>query len=76
MHSYVVNPKTQTQISNNTSHKAVTVHDFETAIDRVVGGVEKKAMVMDPKEKEVIAHHEAGHAVLGWVLEHTETILK
>eukprot|EP01134_Creolimax_fragrantissima_P007277 CFRG7277T1 len=56
--------------------KAVCADNFDSAIDRVVGGLEKKTMVMDPKEKTVVAHHEAGHAVLGWVLEHTETILK
>merc|ERR1712216_282452 len=46
------------------------------AIDRVIGGIERKSKVLDPKEKETIAYHEAGHAVAGWYLEHVDPLLK
>ncbi|PRP77661.1 peptidase M41, FtsH domain-containing protein [Planoprotostelium fungivorum] len=54
----------------------VLLNDFEEAIDRVVGGVEKKSKVMSPMEKKKVAFHEAGHAILGWFLEHTDPLLK
>merc|ERR1712087_155920 len=55
---------------------AVTMSDFYEANDRVVGGLEKRISSMTLKEKEMIAHHEAGHAVAGWFLEHGEPLLK
>ena len=55
---------------------AVEVEDFEAAIDRVIGGLEKKNMVMSPEEKRTVAFHEAGHAVAGWFLEHAMPLLK
>lgn len=54
----------------------VDLEDFERAIDRVIGGLEKKYSVMTKAEKELIAHHEAGHAVAGWFLEHADPLLK
>lgn len=54
----------------------VEVEDFELAIDRVIGGLEKKNMVMSPEEKKTVAFHEAGHAVAGWFLEHAMPLLK
>lgn len=50
--------------------------DLENAIDRVVGGLEKKNKVLSPKDKLVVAYHEAGHAVVGWLLEHANPLLK
>lgn len=55
---------------------SVEVEDFEAAIDRVIGGLEKKNMVMSPEEKKTVAFHEAGHAVAGWFLEHAMPLLK
>ena len=50
--------------------------DFEEAIERVVAGLEKKNRRINEKEKEIVAHHEAGHAVVGWLLPHTEPVHK
>ncbi|KAF2343189.1 Peptidase M41, partial [Trinorchestia longiramus] len=49
---------------------------FEAAIERVVAGMEKKTNVLQPAEKNTVAHHEAGHAVCGWFLEHADPLLK
>ncbi|SDC82496.1 ATP-dependent zinc metalloprotease FtsH [Niabella drilacis] len=54
----------------------VDMADFQDAIDRVIGGLEKKNKIIAPHEKEVIAYHEAGHAVAGWFLEHAYPLLK
>ena len=55
---------------------AVDISDFYEANDRVIGGLEKRISSMTTKEKEMIAHHEAGHAVAGWFLENAEPLLK
>ncbi|MBN9298559.1 MAG: ATP-dependent zinc metalloprotease FtsH [Filimonas sp.] len=55
---------------------AVDMSDFQDAIDRVIGGLEKKNKIILPEEKEIIAYHEAGHAVCGWFLEHAYPLLK
>jgi cell division protease FtsH len=55
---------------------AVDMSDFQDAIDRVIGGLEKKNKIIAPHEKEIIAYHEAGHAVAGWYLEHAYPLLK
>ncbi|XP_060631006.2 mitochondrial inner membrane m-AAA protease component AFG3L2 [Anolis sagrei] len=49
---------------------------FEQAIERVIGGLEKKTQVLQPEEKKTVAYHEAGHAVAGWFLEHADPLLK
>jgi cell division protease FtsH len=54
----------------------VTMQDFNYAIDRVVGGLEKKNKIILPEEKEIIAYHEAGHAIAGWFLEHAHPLVK
>ncbi|MCO5232953.1 MAG: ATP-dependent zinc metalloprotease FtsH [Chitinophagales bacterium] len=54
----------------------VQVDDFNNAIDRVIGGLEKKNKIISPHEKEIIAYHEAGHAICGWYLEHADPLLK
>ncbi|MFY7840815.1 MAG: ATP-dependent zinc metalloprotease FtsH [Lacibacter sp.] len=55
---------------------AVDMSDFQDAIDRVIGGLEKKHKLISPEEKEIIAYHEAGHAICGWFLEHAYPLLK
>ncbi|EDV21649.1 uncharacterized protein TRIADDRAFT_30182 [Trichoplax adhaerens] len=54
----------------------VELTHFEQAIERVIAGLEKKTQVLQPEEKNVVAHHEAGHAVAGWFLEHADPLLK
>jgi cell division protease FtsH len=54
----------------------VDMSDFNDAIDRVIGGLEKKNKIISPDEKRVIAYHEAGHAVSGWFLEHAHPLVK
>ncbi|KAJ7374721.1 AFG3-like protein 2 [Desmophyllum pertusum] len=54
----------------------VELKHFEQAIERVIGGLEKKTQVLQPEEKKVVAYHEAGHAVAGWFLEHADPLLK
>jgi cell division protease FtsH len=56
--------------------KAVTMQDFQDAIDRVIGGLEKKNKLISPSEKKIVAYHEAGHAVAGWFLEHADPLVK
>jgi AFG3 family protein len=56
--------------------EAVDMSDFQDAIDRVIGGLEKKNKIILPEEKEIIAYHEAGHAICGWFLEHAYPLLK
>jgi AFG3 family protein len=55
---------------------SVEMIDFQDAIDRVIGGLEKRNKIIAPHEKEIIAYHEAGHAVCGWFLEHAYPLLK
>lgn len=54
----------------------VDLDDFNDAIDRIIGGLEKKNKIISPSEKRVIAYHEAGHAVSGWFLEHAHPLVK
>jgi AFG3 family protein len=56
--------------------KAVEMIDFHSAIDRVIGGLEKKNKIISPEEKKIVAYHEAGHAVAGWFLEHADPLVK
>ena len=56
--------------------EAVDMSDFNDAIDRIIGGLEKKNKIIAPHEKEIIAYHEAGHAICGWFLEHAYPLLK
>jgi cell division protease FtsH len=55
---------------------AVDIEDFQDAVDRVIGGLEKKNKIISPDEKRIIAYHEAGHAICGWYLEHAYPLLK
>lgn len=56
--------------------KAVEMIDFQNAIDREIGGLEKKNKLISPEEKEIVAYHEAGHAIAGWFLEHANPLVK
>ncbi len=55
---------------------SVSMEDFQDAVDRVIGGLEKKNKIIAPHEKRIIAYHEAGHAICGWYLEHAYPLLK
>ena len=63
-------------IAARKAHNAITKQDFMDAIDRIVGGLEKKNKVISPNEKKVVAHHEAGHATVSWLLEHAHPLVK
>jgi cell division protease FtsH len=52
------------------------MQDFNDAIDRVIGGLEKKNKIISPEEKRIVAYHEAGHAIAGWFLEHCDPLVK
>ena len=54
----------------------VEFEDFNDAIDRVIGGLEKKNKIIQPEEKKIIAYHEAGHALCGWFLEYAHPLVK
>ncbi|MFN8396560.1 MAG: ATP-dependent zinc metalloprotease FtsH [Bacteroidia bacterium] len=55
---------------------SVDMSDFQDAVDRVIGGLEKKNKIISPDEKKIIAYHEGGHAVAGWFLEHAHPLVK
>lgn len=54
----------------------IDMTDFQAALDRVIGGLEKKSKIISPEEKLIVAYHEAGHAVAGWFLEHVDPLVK
>ena len=63
-------------IAARNDKKAIEHQDFLDAVDRIVGGLEKKNKVITPKEKKTIAFHEAGHATVSWMLEHAAPLVK
>lgn len=63
-------------IAARRNKSAVDMQDFNDALDRVIGGLEKKNKLISPDEKEIIAYHEAGHAICGWYLEHASPLVK
>lgn len=63
-------------IAARNNKKAIHHQDFLDAVDRIVGGLEKKNKVITPKEKKTIAFHEAGHATVSWMLEHAAPLVK
>jgi len=63
-------------IAARRNKKAIDMHDFNDAIDRVIGGLEKKNKLISPEEKKVVAYHEAGHAICGWFLEYADPLVK
>ena len=56
--------------------EAIEMDDFEKSIDRVIGGLEKKNKLISPEEREIVAFHEAGHAITGWFLKYTDPVVK
>lgn len=65
------------ELSAAREHAAsVTMKHFEQAIERVVGGLEKKSLVLSPDEKRTVAYHEAGHAICGWYFQYADPLLK
>lgn len=63
-------------IAARRNKETVDLQDFHDAIDRVIGGLEKKNKIISPEEKKIVAYHEAGHAVAGWFLEHADPLVK
>lgn len=63
-------------IAARRNKESVDMQDFQYAMDRVIGGLEKKNKLISPEEKEIVAYHEAGHAVTGWFLEHADPLVK
>ncbi len=63
-------------IAARNNKKAVDNQDFLDAVDRIVGGLEKKNKIITPEEKKAIAIHEAGHATVSWMLEHAAPLIK
>src|SRR5690554_3132097 len=63
-------------IAARNNKDAVDMDDFHDAIDRVIGGLEKKNKIISPEEKRIVAYHEAGHAIAGWFLEHADPLVK
>ncbi len=63
-------------IAARRNKNGVEMDDFNYALDKVIGGLERKSKIIAPAEKEIIAYHEAGHAVCGWFLEHAMPLLK
>jgi len=63
-------------IAARNNKKQVERQDFLDAIDRIVGGLEKKNKIISPNEKKTIAYHEAGHATISWMLEHANPLVK
>jgi AFG3 family protein len=63
-------------IAARRDHEEVSMQDFQDAMDRVIGGLEKRNKLISPDEKRIVAYHEAGHAVAGWFLEHADPLVK
>lgn len=63
-------------IAARNGHKKVGKQDFMDAVDRIVGGLERKTKIMTAEEKRSIAYHEAGHATISWMLEHANPLVK
>ncbi|GAP84085.1 putative mitochondrial inner membrane aaa protease [Rosellinia necatrix] len=63
-------------IAARTDAVSVTLKHFEQAIERVIGGLERKSLVLAPLEKRTVAYHEAGHAICGWYFRYADPLLK
>nr|DBA16920.1 TPA: hypothetical protein GDO54_002447 [Pyxicephalus adspersus] len=57
-------------------HQSVHTSNFEYAVERVIAGTVKKSKIMSKEERRVVAYHESGHALVGWLLENTEAVMK
>ena len=63
-------------LASRRNKETIEMSDFQDAIERVVAGLEKKNKIISPAEREIIAYHEAGHAIVGWFLKYTDPVLK
>lgn len=63
-------------VAARNNHETVTKQDFLDAVDRIIGGLEKKNKIIKPSEKRRVAYHEAGHATISWLVEHAAPLLK
>jgi cell division protease FtsH len=63
-------------IAARNNKTAVDMQDFQDAVDRIIGGLEKKNKIISPEEKLIIAYHESGHAIAGWYLEGVDPLVK
>ncbi|XP_077569914.1 mitochondrial inner membrane m-AAA protease component paraplegin [Stigmatopora nigra] len=57
-------------------HKSIDTFNFEYAVERLIAGSVKKSKILSKEEQRVVAFHESGHALVGWLLEHTEAVMK
>ncbi|XP_067392824.1 mitochondrial inner membrane m-AAA protease component paraplegin [Emydura macquarii macquarii] len=57
-------------------YKSIDTFNFEYAVERVIAGTAKKSKILSQKERSIVAFHESGHALVGWLLEHTEAVMK
>ncbi len=55
---------------------AITMSDFQEAIDKVIGGLERRSKVISPEERQIVAYHESGHAIAGWFLPYADPLVK
>ncbi len=63
-------------IAARAEHQSITKKDFMNAVDRIIGGLEKKNKIVTPSERKTVAYHEAGHAAISWLLEHAHPLVK
>ena len=63
-------------LASRKDKESIEMEDFEQAIDRVIAGLEKKNKIISPEEREIVAFHEAGHAITGWFLRYTDPVVK
>lgn len=63
-------------LAARTGKDGVGTKDFEAAIDRVIAGLEKRNKLISPEEREIVAFHESGHAIIGWFLKYTDPVVK
>jgi len=63
-------------LASRRNKQSIEMKDFEDAIERVVAGLEKKNKVINPREKQIVAYHEAGHAIVGWMMPENDPVQK
>jgi len=63
-------------LASRKNHDSIGLNDFQEAIERVIGGLEKKNKIISPRERNIVAYHESGHAIVGHYLEHADPVHK
>jgi cell division protease FtsH len=63
-------------LASRRGKQSIEMKDFEDAIERVIAGLEKKNKVINPREKEIVAYHEAGHAIISWIMPENDPVQK